>query len=209
MSELRSQLIRLAHAKPELRKDLLPLLENERHAATTPQAAKKLVETFLRDRGVDFEKVTAKTIGFEDLGRGSRIFVKAFVLDTMNPKNTEDLENIGRKNGFSVEFAFGASRRATTEPSPKNEDTVTLTREGYKLLAKLLDGFEEPGPWGHVVSYAIAGKPMEAKHVKKVLADIDRDLDNWAFVSKHHEWTAKDKKNLTQAKGLLENNMSK
>ena len=120
MTELRSKLIRLAHAKPELRKDLLPLLK----------------------RAAD-------------------------------------------------------------------EDTVTLTREGYKLLAKLLDGFEEPGPWGHVVSYAIAGKPMEARHVKKVVADIDRDLDNWAFVSKHHEWTAKDKKNLTQAKGLLENNMGK
>lgn len=34
MSDLRSKIIRLAHAKPELRKDLLPLLEKTKTAAT-------------------------------------------------------------------------------------------------------------------------------------------------------------------------------
>lgn len=84
---------------------------------------------------------------------------------------------------------------------------VALSREGYKAVAQALDGFEEPGPWGHVVSYAISGKPMEPKHVKKVVDEIERDLKNWGAVSKANGWTAKDKKNLTQAKGILENSL--
>ena len=84
---------------------------------------------------------------------------------------------------------------------------VALSREGYKAVADALDGFEEPGAWGHVISYAISGKPMEAKHVKKVVDDIGRKLDNWKVYAESNRWTPKDKKNLTKAKGILENQL--
>ena len=86
---------------------------------------------------------------------------------------------------------------------------VALSREGYKAIGDLLGPFNEPGSMGHVVSFAVAGKPMEPKHVKKVVSEIDGYLKNWATEAKRSGWTPKDKKNLTRAKGILENSMGK
>jgi len=86
---------------------------------------------------------------------------------------------------------------------------VALSREGYKAVADSLEGFGGEGSMGHVLSYAISGKPMDAKHVKKVVDEIDGYLRSWKTYADHNKWTPKDKKNLTRAKGILENSLGK
>jgi hypothetical protein len=90
--------------------------------------------------------------------------------------------------------------------------SVNLSREGYKAISDTLQGFSEPGPWGHVVTFANSGKPMEPKHVKQVVDDINKYLKNWNTPGGDAQvgrWTPKDKKDLTRAKGILENSMGK
>lgn len=106
------------------------------------------------------------------------------------------------KSKHTVKKPGGGGEKKDDEGDSK---PVSMSREGYKAIAEALDGFEAPGAWGHVISYAISGKPMEAKHVKKVVADIDFNLKNWKTVSETNGWGPKDKKNLTKAKGILEN----
>lgn len=84
---------------------------------------------------------------------------------------------------------------------------VALSREGYKAVANALQGFEGKGHWTHVISYANSGKPMEPQHVKKVVSEIDTYLRSWTTYAEHNKWTPKDKKNLTMAKGILENSL--
>lgn len=98
--------------------------------------------------------------------------------------------------------------------APKDEGgdnkPVALSREGYKAVADALQGFDEGGGWSHVISYAVSGKPMEPKHVKKVVDDISKYLKNWNTPGGDAQvgrWTPKDKKNLTKAKGILENQL--
>lgn len=232
---LRAKIIRLAHANPHLRADLLPLLGQSKKAEIMrmvmpiPKAgAGHFAVDISTGPNPDFRPGTPQAdminksmfIEVKDLAEAQKVF-HAHARNLPGGGNNYGGRVFDDKGKVVAYVSYNgrlwnvnSQQRPTTEmklasATEKDEDTVTLTREGYKLLAKLLDGFEEPGPWGHVVSYAIAGKPMEAKHVKKVLADISRDLGNWATVSKQYDWTAKDKKNLTQAKGLLENNMSK
>lgn len=95
------------------------------------------------------------------------------------------------------------------DEKPKESKPLEMSREGYKALSTALEGFEKPGAWQHVISYAVAGKAMDPKHVKSVIDDISDDLDNWKDVSKANGWSAADKKNLTKAKSVLEGNLAK
>ena len=95
--------------------------------------------------------------------------------------------------------------------SPKTEGhtkPIEMSREGYKAVSTSLQGFEKPGAWQHVISFATAGKPLDPKHVKAVIADITDDLKNWKTTAGVNGWTAADKKNLTKAKGVLEGNLA-
>jgi len=50
---------------------------------------------------------------------------------------------------------------------------VAFSKAQSREIGDLLAGWNEPGAWGHVISYAIAGKEMEPKHVQKVVDEID------------------------------------
>lgn len=94
--------------------------------------------------------------------------------------------------------------------SGSGDGPVNLSREGYKAVSKALQGFEAPGSWAHVVTYANSGKPFEAKHVKKVVDDIEDYVKNWNDPNgeaKRGQWTPKDKKNLTNALAILKNQL--
>lgn len=87
----------------------------------------------------------------------------------------------------------------------EDSKAVSMSREGYKAIANSLRGFGSSGSWEHVISYAISDKPMERKHVDKVLSDINGYLKNWKATSESNRWGDRDKKSLTRAKGILEN----
>ena len=71
----------------------------------TPAQAKKVVTDFLKSKGLN-NKVTAKTIGFQDLARASMVFVQ--VLDwSPNPSAASELEQLAKQKGFRVQFKGG------------------------------------------------------------------------------------------------------
>ena len=86
----------------------------------------------------------------------------------------------------------------------KSPKSVEMTPSGYKSLADTLQGWNKPGAWEHVISYALSGKPMQGPHVDSVISDIEDDLANWDAAAKRGGWDANDKKSLTKAKKLLE-----
>jgi len=65
-----------------------------------PATAKKLVENFLHERKIEVQKVTAKTVSFEDLARDSKTFVS--VHNAPNGMYWEDLQRLAIENGFKV-----------------------------------------------------------------------------------------------------------
>ena len=71
---------------------------------TTISQAKKIIRQNLVDLNLPYDKLTAKTISFSDLARGSCIFVKIHGWQP-NPK-AEILRNIAIENGFRVEFSI-------------------------------------------------------------------------------------------------------
>jgi len=69
---------------------------------TTPATAKKIIRDQLRDHG-QHNKLTARTIDFEDLARSNCVFVK---VHDWEPNSIADcLTTIAKANGFRVEFA--------------------------------------------------------------------------------------------------------
>jgi len=68
----------------------------------TPAKAKKIVKRFLDENKLTYDKITAKTIGFSDLARCSRVFV---TIHNMQPNTSwKDLTEVSRDNGFYVDF---------------------------------------------------------------------------------------------------------
>ena len=63
--------------------------------------AKTIVKNFLIENGIEFSKLTAKEVGFSDLARSSKIFVKIHGWKP-NPK-LDELDVIAKKNNFIVE----------------------------------------------------------------------------------------------------------
>lgn len=86
---------------------------------------------------------------------------------------------------------------------------VAFSKAESKKIGDLLAGWNEPGAWGHVISYAIAGKEMEPKHVQKVVDEIDQWLGSWDAKAKSAGWGPQDKKDLTKAKKILEKGLGK
>jgi hypothetical protein len=67
----------------------------------TPNEAKKIIKAELERLLLPFTTLTARTVGFSDLGRGSRIFV---TIHGWHPNPAmQNLKDIGKVNGFSVE----------------------------------------------------------------------------------------------------------
>lgn len=70
----------------------------------TPNDAKKLLSTELQRRNVPFEKMTAKTVSFSDLARGSGLFVRIHGVPAQStPELWQSLKVIAKENGFFVE----------------------------------------------------------------------------------------------------------
>lgn len=76
-------------------------------ASETSDARKKLAD-FMAEKGYKYDKMSAKTIGFYDLARGSAVFVTVRGLqvtsDTWAPM-VQDIKAFGKQNGFIVDFA--------------------------------------------------------------------------------------------------------
>jgi hypothetical protein len=73
----------------------------------TPTAAKKIMAAAMSERGLSFDKLTARTVGFSDLARGQAIFVKVHGWKP-NPA-WDELRAIAAENGFRIEAAGGIS----------------------------------------------------------------------------------------------------
>jgi len=67
----------------------------------TTSQAKTIIKQAIESRGLQFAKLTAKTVDFTDLARCSRIFVKVHGWQP-NPA-WSDLQAIAKTNGFCVE----------------------------------------------------------------------------------------------------------
>ena len=68
----------------------------------TPAQAKKIIANALNTLGLGSgHKLTAKTVSFSDLGRGSRIFVK--IHNWQSHAGWAILDKVARTNGFSIE----------------------------------------------------------------------------------------------------------
>ena len=67
----------------------------------TTNEAKKLLKGELERRGLRFTKLTARTISFSDLARGSGVFVKVHGWES-NPE-WNGLKAFAREHGFFIE----------------------------------------------------------------------------------------------------------
>lgn len=69
--------------------------------------AKKVTAVFLSEHALPYEKLSARTVGFSDLGRGDSVFVKVHGW-TPDPAAGE-LRAHAHANGFCVEFDWPVS----------------------------------------------------------------------------------------------------
>ena len=67
----------------------------------TPAQAKKTTKEALDCRGMSYTKITARTVSFSDLARGSMVFVSVFG-STPSPC-WKDVDFIARNAGFRVD----------------------------------------------------------------------------------------------------------
>lgn len=96
----------------------------------TPAKAKKLIEDELKKLGLPYERITAKTISFQDLARDGKIFVKVHGWKP-NPAGAR-LEQVARENGFKVDLGgvFGESRLAKFR-KPVNERDIEDKKSNF------------------------------------------------------------------------------
>jgi hypothetical protein len=67
----------------------------------TPRQAKRIIEVELKRQGLPFAKLTARTVGFSDLARGSTVFVK---IHGWKPHVAWDtLKRLAHEHGFRIE----------------------------------------------------------------------------------------------------------
>lgn len=68
----------------------------------SPSEAKKLVADRLRRLGIEYTRLSAKTIGFSDLARGDGLFV---TIHGWKPNPAADeIKKMAKENGFFVQF---------------------------------------------------------------------------------------------------------
>ena len=88
----------------------------------TPNAAKKLIAEELTKRGMPFEKLKAKTVGFSDLARGSALFVQIYGAKP-DPQYAE-IKQLAKQNGFLIEVhgpgIVGSQKEAAVDPAKRN-----------------------------------------------------------------------------------------
>lgn len=66
-----------------------------------PRGAKKIIKAALEERGLSFEKLTARTASFSDLARGNCVFVK---IHGWKPDSRwNELKELAKDNGFCLE----------------------------------------------------------------------------------------------------------
>jgi len=71
----------------------------------TTSEAKRLVKGWLADHGLAADGLSASTVGFSDLARGSAVFVTVRGFSSSNPEDFRELEEFVKANDFLVEFA--------------------------------------------------------------------------------------------------------
>ena len=101
MSTLREAIIRLASTNPEMRKHLVPLL---RRTASPATDAKKEAEGWLRKNKIEFKKTKAKTVGFSDLARGSKVFVEVTLVERLGNGVADKADAFAKTKGFIFDW---------------------------------------------------------------------------------------------------------
>ena len=66
----------------------------------TVRQAKKLLESFMNERGLPFTKLTGRTVSFQDLARGSGIFIT--VHGWIRSPEWSKVKEFAKDNGFFV-----------------------------------------------------------------------------------------------------------
>lgn len=80
----------------------LPEKMNEANENATPANAKKLTAEKLSELGISYDSLSAKTVGFQDLARGSSVFV---TVHGWKPNPAADtLKAFAKSNGFRINF---------------------------------------------------------------------------------------------------------
>lgn len=69
----------------------------------TANEAKKLMKEFLAAEGVEYDKLTAKTVSFTDLCRAECIFVKIHSINWQTVGNFETVTHFAKANGFRAQ----------------------------------------------------------------------------------------------------------
>ena len=71
----------------------------------TPRQASKIIKEDLARRGIAFAKVSARTVGFVDLARDSKVFVSIEGMQATNEQKREiypQLKELAKQNGFLI-----------------------------------------------------------------------------------------------------------
>ena len=128
----------------------------------TPAQAKRIIQLELSGRGLAFTKLTATTVSFSDLARGSVIFVTVHGW-TPNPQ-WGDIQRVAFDNGFRVEAKGGIFLGAVRFP-PGEFIKEELDARGWTQ-----DDFAEIlGRQRSVVSAIVNGKRTLSPEIAKDL----------------------------------------
>lgn len=76
-------------------------IEHVKTKQLTANDAKKIIQKELDSRGLSYTKLTARTIGFTDLARDSKIFVK--IHGWKGDKSWDDIKKVAHDNHFCIE----------------------------------------------------------------------------------------------------------
>lgn len=77
----------------------------------TPAGAKKIIKAALEERGLPFEKLTARTVDFTDLAGAKCVFVK---IHGWNPDpRWEELKAVARMHGFRLQSDLAIQGRSS------------------------------------------------------------------------------------------------
>jgi len=160
MSNLRNKLIRLAHQKPELRKDLLPLIVKG-SLGDFPDAVRKMINSpsredlyFQYDAEDDVNRFiqTLSDILADPSSRGGSSYLKLF-LDYddygMDP-NDPDYDLDGSQQKIEDEFVVGRTRFLKSLNQLAKKHKVPLTFSYEKVRIDFGKGIGDDEAYGHL-----------------------------------------------------------
>ena len=67
--------------------------------------ARKLAKEWLENNGVQYSKITTKTVGFSDLARASKVFVTVRLFSFIEPDKYANARKFATDNGFIFNFS--------------------------------------------------------------------------------------------------------